>query len=180
MNPHQGITDSTDRAAAIARIQLVMARCRMWVCEVLLWLAECFGRHAIGRAWRAELRDDRLMLIKGLRGLLLLMALQRAGTAPPDFNRTPYMLRAPRGFARSPQRGSEERHLTRCVRFGARGLRAQFERLRTVIDTLDACADKVARLLARPFRQRGPRAVRPAAHVTRALAASVPTCADTS
>jgi hypothetical protein len=166
-------------AETIARCRAAIASCRVWLCETLLWIAECFGGHGFARGLRAELEDNLRHITRGVRAVLVLLAVQRNGLPPHDA-RAPHILRAPRGFARPAPRGSDLRHVTRRVKFYGRDLRARFARLRAIIDTLDACAARVAPVIAHGPRQRAPRAVRPPAIVLRALARVAAAISDTS
>jgi hypothetical protein len=153
----------------IDRYRLALARCRVWLCDVLLWFAEVLGDGWIGRAVRDELRADLAWTRRSLRAVLFLMASRALRQRPhrtlaahePDNDR----------------RGSLLRHFTRRVKFRGRNLREHVARLRDVIDTLDACAARVAKGLARGYGGLAP-LVRESERVRASLAPAPPASAS--
>lgn len=130
----------TDQLRALA------ARCGLWLVAFVAWLADLAGAGPIGRALRAEAREDLLRYRRGLAGILVLLALERLWTQP----RAPHAHRpgnAPRGWRRArlqePMRGVTRR-LT-----SSRTLRGRIAAFRRILDDLDAAVAHIAAHIAR-------------------------------
>ena len=123
---------------------------RVWLCEVLLWLAEHLdGR--IARAFRIGVRRDLHRAEKSLRAAIVLIALSRVSWAEVPGRKT----FRPGSVIRT-RSSADMRHVTRIIRFRELSLRKRIQRLHDVIDVLDV---HVARMIARleaGFRQLGP------------------------
>ena len=129
---------------------LVM-RLRVWLCEVMLWFAEWFGDHPIGREVRADLRADLKDAERGVRAAIVLIALTRVSWAEVPGRRT---FRP--GAVKRTRCKADARHLMRIIRFRARTLRGRVQRLHDVIDALDAHIARMVKRLEAGFRQLGP------------------------
>jgi hypothetical protein len=135
-------------ASELAYCKVMLADARVWLCEMLLWIAALLGENRLGQALRAELRREARACARGIRAALFLMALTQIGE-PPCVTR-------PHHMARNHRRGSWLRHLTRRVKLRGRDLRGHFARLRDVIDSVDACVAKIAKRIARWMRRLAP------------------------
>lgn len=143
VQPHPHIDAEKWRAVAM--------RLRVWLCEVMLWLAEWFGDHRIGREVRADLRADLRAAQRGLRGAIVMIALARVSWAAPPGPRT----FRPGAVIRT-RSSADMRHVTRIIRFRARSLRGRVQRLHDVVDALDAHVARMLKRLEAGFRQLGP------------------------
>lgn len=128
---------------------------RVWLCGILLWLAEALGDTAPGRALRADIEQDLHTLRRTVRCLLICLAgahrPARSGRASRPGVRP---VNAPPGFRRQ-RRGNCIRHVTRVTRWRGRNLRGHIEALRAVIDRVDDFVPRVRRRLGRSA-QRAP------------------------
>jgi hypothetical protein len=146
---------------------------RVWLCEVLIWLAEFFGEGAIGRQFRIEARRDLKRAEKGLRGVIVLLALARMSWAEVPGPKT----WRPRAFKR--KRHGDLRHVTRIIRFRAMRLKDRVLRLREAIDSLDTLVARMAARLEAGIRQLGPTGITPVL-IAASLAAAIISPQDSS
>jgi hypothetical protein len=149
------------------------ASLRVWLCEVLIWLAEFFGEGAIGRQFRIEARRDLKRAEKGLRAVIVLLALSRVSWAEVPGPKT----WRPRAFKR--KRHGDLRHVTRIIRFKAMRLKNRVLRLREAIDSLDTLVGRMAERLEAGIRQLGPTGITPIL-IAASLAAAIISPQDSS
>lgn len=122
----------------------------VWLCEVMLWLAEHLdGR--IARAFRMQARADLKRAEKGLCAAIVLIALSRVSWAE-----TPGRKTFRPGAVKRTRSSADMRHITRIIRFRARTLRGRVQRLQNVIDALDTHVARMIKRLEAGFRQLGP------------------------
>jgi hypothetical protein len=166
------MTQTPPSPVDIDRLRTVLAHCRVWLCELLLWLAEMAGHGRIGAALRAELRADIAVLTRGLRAAIVLAGLRRA---------TPPRGREPIAYGPLRQRrGSDMRRVTRGLRLRGATLRGHLARLRRAIDRIDAYAAKTARTLSAHTRLLQPVIAGACADACAAQSHIAATSADTS
>jgi len=129
------------------RLFAALAQGRLWLLEIVAWIADCFGDGRIGRALRAGLVRDLQALRRGVAGVLVLLAMRRLPASPP---RRPQALRpahAPRGF-RAAGRAEPMRGAMRQIRTG-RGVRGRIAALARVLDDADRWIARLAAWIAR-------------------------------
>ncbi|MDX2234616.1 MAG: hypothetical protein NW200_08965 [Hyphomonadaceae bacterium] len=124
---------------------------RVWLCAVLVWLAELLGDCALTRRYKAQLRRDLSRAERGLRHIVVLLALARM-----DWSEIPGRPRTVRPAAVARDRASDLRSTGRSLKFGARSLTARIARLNAVIDDLDAHVARMAARLDAAPRQLAP------------------------
>jgi hypothetical protein len=141
------------RAIAPDTLRALLLQGRMWLCAMLLWLADVFGDTPLGERLRAEIEGELLRLRRGVRAVLVCIACvdRPLRTTSPGSWRP---VGAPPGFRRQ-SRGAWLRHVTRVTRWRGRNLRGHFTALRAVIDGVDALAPRVRRRVDR-HPQRAP------------------------
>ena len=127
------------------------ASCRVWLCELLLWVVAHLGESRIARAVRISVRRELNDADRSLRSIIVLLALARVSWAEVPGPRTFH----PGAVIRT-RPGADLRHCGRIVRFRALTLKAKILRLRAVIDDLDAHVARMVTRLEAGFRQLGP------------------------
>ena len=142
---------SSRPAIDVQKWRACAARCRVWLCELLLWLMDHLGEGAIARAVRIGVRRELNDAERSLRGIVVLIALTRVSWAEIPGPRT---FRP--GSVKRTRSKADARHLMRIIRFRARTLRGRVQRLRDVIDALDAHIARMVKRLEAGFRQLGP------------------------
>lgn len=129
------------------RLMTLAASLRLWLLALLAWWAETFGDDEA----RARIAHDVARAERGVRGIVVLMALHRK-IWPPEA--TPRLKRAcivaaPRGFRYRAIRSNEMRRLTRGLLRRRRGLGARIARLQAFLAALEEHATRMARRLDR-------------------------------
>ena len=118
-------------AVDIPRLRQVLASLQLWLCDLMLWLADALGQGPLGDALRDRVRSDLAATEDCVRAVLALMALQRIGM-PPAGRRCGYgradIWAPPRGFACRAERGDPLRKITKVLRLGGRCLAARAPR----------------------------------------------------
>jgi hypothetical protein len=134
------------------KLNVLAARLKLWLLDLLLWLSEWMGR-ALPRALRMEMRADIRQALQGTRVIVFLLAMSRCGAAPMHGQRQPYP--PPRGFRRTGFLKSDLRSICRTVRLRGRTIAARLAELRAILDTLDVWIARVRRrLMALPHEAR--------------------------
>jgi len=132
-----------------ARLRALAAQGRLWLCELLAWLADLFGAGPLGRAVRAEVRRDLTRLRQGVTAIIALLALPLAqARAPMALGERPTRpAHAPPGFRRG-ARCSAMRAAMRLAK-RRRAIRAEVGALTHMLDALDHWVERMARRLVR-------------------------------
>lgn len=147
------------------KLRAFVASGRLWLVELLAWLAGVLGvERAVARALRRELDD-----LHRAVALLVFAEARSALILPSGVLRSRRPSGPPRGFACA-RENSEMRLLWRSVPRGL-GLRARILALAKAIDSIGPLAARFVRRLRRPYapalilRRIAAEALRPRAHV---------------